>query len=124
MTRTGKMLLAGLLLAGSGAFTAEAGETTTVVYRPIQGLSHHVGSKLVAGYFQQKDGACALSLFLAESTGEDTVPSASHVLLKVAPGENIKLNAVEGDPLEIKCGAEGATLEVKGGSVPARFASR
>ena len=67
MTRTGKVLLSGLLFAAAGAFTAQAAESDAAVYRPTQGLNHRFGSKLAVGYFLQKDGACALSIFLTEN---------------------------------------------------------
>ncbi len=124
MTRTGKVLLSGLLLAAAGAFTAQAAESDVAVYRPAQGLNHRFGSKLAVGYFLQKDGACAVSIFLTENVDEGTPPSASRLQVKVAPGDNVKLNSVEGKSLEIKCGAEGATLEVKGGTVQNQYASR
>ena len=125
MTRTGKVLLGGLLFAVAGAFTAQAAESVAAIYRQAQGLNHRFGSKLAVGYFLQKDGACALSIFLTENVDEGTPPpSASRLQVKVAPGENFKLNSVEGKSLEIKCGAGGATLEVKGGTVQSQYASR
>ena len=125
MTRTGKVLLSGLLFAAVGAFTAQAAESDAAVYRPTQGLNHRFGSKLAVGYFLQKDGACALSIFLTENADEGTAPpSASRLQVKVAPGEDIKLNSVEGKSLEFKCGAGAATLEVKGGTVQNQYASR
>ena len=125
MTRTGKVLLSGLLFAAVGAFTAEAGEHDAAVYRPTQGLNHRFGSKLAVGYFLQKDGACALSIFLTENADEGMAPPpASRLQVKVAPGEDVKLNSVEGKSLELKCGAGAATLEVKGGTVQNQYASR
>jgi hypothetical protein len=44
--------------------------------------------------------------------------------VKVTPGDSVKLNSAEGQALEIKCGDGGTALEVKGGSIPARYASR
>ena len=124
MTRTGKVLLSSLLFAAAGAFTAQAAESDAAVYRPAQGLNHRFGSKLAVGYFLQKDGACALSIFLTENAEEGTPPSASRLLVKVAPGENVKLNSVEGKSLEIKCGAAGATLEVRSSTVQNQYAAR
>ncbi len=124
MMGMGKVLLSGLLFAAAGAFAAQAAELEAAVYRPAQGLTHSFGSKLAVGYFLQKDGACALNIFLTENTGDATAPSASRLQVKVAPGESVKLNSAEGKSLEIKCGAEGATLEVKGGSFQNQFALR
>jgi hypothetical protein len=119
-----KILLSALLFASAGAVNAGATDINSRVYRPIEDLSYNFGSKLAVGYFLQKDGACALNLFLAENTGDDTGPSAARLQFKVAPAETIKINSVEGQALEIKCGDAGATLEVRGGSIPARYVSR
>jgi hypothetical protein len=124
MTRTGKVLLSGVLFVVAGTFAAQAADSVAAVYRPAQGLTHRFGSKLAVGYFLQKDGGCALSVFLTENTEDSTPPSASRLQVKVAAGESVKLNSVEGKSLEIKCGAEGATLEVKGGTTQNLYASR
>jgi hypothetical protein len=118
------ILLSALLFASASAANAGATDINSRVYRPIEGLSYNFGSKLAVGYFLQKDGTCALNLFLAENTGDDTGPSAARLQFKVAPAESIKINSVEGQALEIKCGDGGATLEVRGGSIPARYVSR
>ena len=77
------------------------------------------------GYFLRKDGACALNIFLTENADEGkAAPSASRLQVKVAPGENVKLNSVEGRSVEFKCGAGAATLEVKRGTVQNQYASR
>ncbi len=111
MKSTGKVLVSVLLFAGAGGIAAEAAGSEAAIYHPAQGLSYRFGSKLAAGFFLQRDGACALSIFLAENAKEDMPPSRLQV--KVAPGDNVKLNSTEGAVLEIKCGAQGATMEVK-----------
>jgi hypothetical protein len=116
--------LAALLFAGAGVFNARATDTDSRVYRPTEGWSYNFGSKLAVGYFQQKDGACALDIFLAENTWEGAGPAAARLRAKVAPQESVKLNAAEGQALEIKCGDAAATLEVRGGSVQARYVQR
>jgi hypothetical protein len=120
----GKVLAAGLIVSGAGLFSANAAEKKLAVYRPVQGLSYKFGSKIAVGYYTQQDGVCALNMFLAEGAGDDAGPSAARVQFKVAPGDNVKLFSTEGEALEIKCGADAASLEVMGGSSPARYASR
>jgi hypothetical protein len=119
-----KLLLSVLLLAGAGTLDAGATETNSRVYRPVEGLSYNFGSKLAVGYFTQKDGACALNLLLAENTGDDTGPPAARLQVKVAPQQSVKINSAEGQAVDIKCGEGAATLEVRAGSIPARYARR
>ncbi len=115
----GALLFAGAALLSTGAAAGDAG-----LYRPAQGLSHVFGSKHAVGYFLQRNGACAVNLFLAENTGEDAGPSASRLQLTVMPGDNVKLSSAEGQTIEMKCGDGAATLEVKAGSVSTRYVSR
>jgi hypothetical protein len=94
------------------------------IYRPAQGLSYPLGSKLAVGYFLQNDGVCTVNLFVAENTGDNTGPAASRLRFKLPPAEHFILDSVEGQALELKCGADAATLEVERGSAPAKFVSR
>jgi hypothetical protein len=123
-TGSRKVLGGALLLAGAALLNSSAAAEKMAMYRPAQGLSHVFGSKHAVGYFLQKDGACAIDLFLAEHTGEEPGPSASRVQFKVEPGEAFKLGSAEGQILEVKCGANASTLEVKAGGAPAKYFSR
>jgi hypothetical protein len=124
MTKLPGIAALDLLLAGAGTVNAGAADTNSRVYRPVEGLSYNFGSKLAVRYFLQKDGACALNLFLADNTGDSAGPSAARLQVKVAPEESVKLTAAEGLAVEIKCGNGAATLEVSGESIPARYAER
>ena len=119
-----KGLAGALLFAGAAFLSNGAAAGDADLYRPAQGLSHFFGSKHAVGYFLQKNGACAVNLFLAENAGEDAGPSASRLELTVMPGDNVKLSSVEGQTIEMKCGDGAATLEVKAGSVSSRYVSR
>ena len=122
--RVGRILLSALLIAAAGALAAQAAEGGVAEYLPVQGLNHRFGSKLAVGYFLQKDGACALNIFLTENADAGIAPSAARLRVTVAPGENIQLNSDEGSSLEMKCGPGGATLEVKSVTGQKKLASR
>jgi hypothetical protein len=124
MKHAGKAVLGGVLFAAAGILSAQAEENNSSIYRSAQGLSHRFGSKLAAGYFIQKDGACALNLFLTENVEYTDTLSASHVKFDVVPGQKIVLNSTEGNALEIKCGAQAATLEVTSSRLSQKFAAR
>jgi hypothetical protein len=123
MTKLSKMFGA-LACASLSLFSAQAEASETGIYRPVQSISYTYGSKIAVGYFLQKDGACMISLFLTENTGDDTSPAPSRLQLKLAPAGSLVLNSGQGHVLELMCGAGAATLEVKPISVPARFVSR
>ncbi len=122
MTGFTKLLLGALVLAGAGSMSAQAAEVS--VYHPAQGLSYRFGSKSAVGYFLQQEGSCALSIFVSENAEDNVPPSAARLQFTVAPGSKVKLNSAEGKGLEIKCGAEGATLEVTGGNGRRQVVSR
>jgi hypothetical protein len=122
MRSVGKLVLGALAPLAAGTFSATAGELNPSIYRPAQALTVSFGSKIAAGYFLQKEGACAVNIFVTENTGDGGGPSASRLQVKVAPGENVRLHSVEGQPVEFKCGAKAATLEVKGGAAPRQAA--
>jgi hypothetical protein len=124
MTGSRKVLGGALLFAGAALLSSPAAASEVAMYQPAQGLSHVFGSKHAVGYFLQKDGACALNVFLAENTGEEAGPAASWLKMKVLPGEGLKLTSAEGQTIEIKCGANASTLEVKAGSVSSKYVSR
>ena len=77
-----------------------------------------------AGYFLQKDAACSMNLFLTEYNEDGASPAASRLQVKVAGGETVRLNSAGGDALEVKCGAGGATLEVRSAARPGQYATR
>ena len=104
------ILLSALLFASASAANAGATDINSRVYRPIEGLSYNFGSKLAVGYFLQKDGTCALNLFLAENTGDDTGPSAARLQFKVAPGRASKLIRLKGRPLKSNAETEAQLL--------------
>jgi hypothetical protein len=124
MHNVGRLALAGLASLAATTFSAGAAERNPSIYRPAQAVTLSFGSKIAAGYFLEKEGVCAVSVFVAENTGDSSGPSASRLQVKVAPGENVRLNSVEGQAVEFKCGAGAATLEVKGGAAPSHFVSR
>jgi hypothetical protein len=124
MHSMGKSVLGGLASLAAGTFGASAGELNSSIYRPAQAVTLSFGSKIAAGYFLEKEGACAVNIFVAENTGDNSGPSASRLQVKVVPGENVRLISVEGRAVEFKCGAKAATLEVTGGATPRQSASR
>lgn len=95
------------------------------VYKPDQGIIESFGSKHAVGYFAPKDGACAMTLFLAETAPEgESVPSAARVKLTVKPGDRAELGAVEGQSIELVCGTNAATVEVHRGSFKAAYVTQ
>jgi hypothetical protein len=124
MTGSRKVLGGALLFAGAALLNSPAAAAEVAMYQPAQGLSHVFGSKHAVGYFLQKDGACALDVFVTENAGEETGPSASRLKMKMLPGEGLELTSAEGQTIEIKCGANASTVEVRAGTALTKYVSR
>lgn len=54
------------MAAVNGAMPANAGGKSVYNVTPLKGVTLTVGPKRAIGYFQQKDGACHLTLMLAD----------------------------------------------------------
>jgi hypothetical protein len=115
--------IAGVAVAGVVAGGARAEKKAALdVYKPAQGIVETFGSKHTIGYFVQKDGACAMTLFLAEAAADgESVPASARVRLNVKAGDKAELGAVEGQSLELTCGTDAASVEVRHGSFKAAY---
>ena len=111
--------LAGLVVGGVVFRGGQAGAVVTpnaVVFKPAQAISQYFGSKHAVGYFLQQGGTCAMTVFLSEDTDGRTSPTATRVKFTVKPGEKAEFGSVETQTLEVTCGTDAATVEVRNGS--------
>jgi hypothetical protein len=115
------MALVGAVVGGARAERQAAGD----VYKPAQGIIETFGSKHAVGYFAQQEGACAMTLFLAEATNDgERVPTAARVKLNVKAGDKAELGSVEGQSVELVCGTDAATVEVRHGAFKAAYVTQ
>jgi hypothetical protein len=112
-----KTLAAAALLAAlaiSAAPATQAGQEPAIrSFAAKQAISYSFGSKRAVGYFAAQDGACALTVFLAETDDGHVAPSATKLTVTVKPGDSTQLASVEGQGIEVTCGAEAASVEVR-----------
>jgi hypothetical protein len=113
------LTVAGVMLSGSNAGAALV--TAAATYKPAQAISHYFGSKHAVGYFQQKDGQCAMTILISEDTDGRTSPSATRLRMNVKPGEKVELQSIETQTLEVSCGTDAATVEVRSGSFQSTY---
>jgi hypothetical protein len=85
------------------------------IYRSAQAISYELGSKRAVGYFVSHNGACQLTLMIAEAVDVDIAPStsAARLSLSMLPGQSTALASVEGHSLALTCGAGGETMTVR-----------
>jgi hypothetical protein len=113
--------LVAAIAGGARAEKQAAGDA----YKPAQGIIEAFGSKQAIGYFAQKDGSCAVTLFLSEVSSEgERVPTAARVRMNVKAGDKAELGAVEGQALEIACSADAASVEVRRAGFKAAYVTQ
>ncbi len=111
--------LAGLAAGGVMFRGGQAAAVTTPgasVYKPAQAITHYFGSKHAVGYFLQSSGTCAMTIFVSEDADGRTSPSATRMRFSLRPGEKAEFGSVETQTLEVTCGTDAATVEVRNGT--------
>ncbi|MGH6927725.1 MAG: hypothetical protein ACREEV_05365 [Dongiaceae bacterium] len=115
-------ILGTIMIASVGAVAAvatnaapAAGDQAT--YKPMQSISHDLGSKSAIGYFLREAGECQIVLMIAENTDPEAgpMPSAARLRLALQPGQAAGLDSEEGRSIDLTCGAGAATLTVRSG---------
>jgi hypothetical protein len=106
-----------LYLAAPAALGGSPAAEDQAWYQPIQSLSYVFGSKSTSGYFEQRSGACFVTLMITEkSDAEAPLPlSPTRARLILYPGETAGLDSEEGRSLNLTCGEAAATLLVTTG---------
>jgi hypothetical protein len=116
-------LIAGFVVAAAPA--AEAGpDAGARSFGVTQAISYSFGSKRAVGYFAAQDGACALTMFLAEAEDGHVAPSATRLTFVVKPGDSAQLASAEGQGLEVKCTPGAGSVEVRQTALRAALATQ
>jgi hypothetical protein len=108
------LVTGGLAVAAAAPATDSRAHADEATFRPLQALTYTLGSKQAVGYFEQKDGQCALTLMIAEALAptSETALSAARVKLTMLPGQITDLASEEGQSIAITCGSYGGTVNV------------
>ena len=116
VTRSFAALALGCLTATLAADAAAAAQRnrTTEAYRAAQAISYQLASKRAVGYFVRQNGACHVTLMIAEAVDPDVAQSTSAARLSLAmmPGQKASLASEEGESLELTCGSGAETVLV------------
>ena len=109
----GAVMIAGVAaVAAVASNAAPAGDQAT--YKPMQSISHDLGSKSAIGYFLRESGECRIVLMIAEKADPEAgpMPSAARLRLALRPGQGAGLDSADGRSIDLACGDEAATLTV------------
>lgn len=104
------------MLAGSalvGPASAESQSMTT--FKPLHGISVHVGSKHAVGYFQAANGVCELTLVVGEEPkGEEVVAQTpARFRASIEAGQHARFDTGEGKELAFYCGPAATAMSVE-----------
>jgi hypothetical protein len=94
----------------TGASVSAASESATIAFKPLHGVSLHVGSKHAVGYFEAENSVCRLTLVVGEEMKGDEVltQTPARFCATIAAGQNFRFDTGEGKELRFHC-ASGAT---------------
>lgn len=94
-----------VLSSAAGALSAQAES-----FKPLQGVSLHMGTKHAVGYYVADSGVCQLTLVVGDEIQEDALPVTGSARFRAAvgAGKTARIDTGNGRELEFRC-APGAT---------------
>ena len=99
-------------LAGAANAASEEG---TVQFKPLHGVSMHLGAKHAVGYFVTDHGVCQLTLVVGDEIREDDVlPATVSARFRAAvdAGRTARFDTGSGTELQFTCGPEATAMSV------------
>ena len=105
-------MLAGFTSIGANSAAAEPSQKT---FKPLHGISVHVGSKHAVGYYQAEGGVCELTLVVGEEPGAEEVLAVTPTRFRasVKAGQHVRFDAGEGKELAFYCGKAATAMSVE-----------
>ncbi len=99
-------------LVGMGSAVAD---TSTNSFKPLQGVSLHLGSKHAIGYFVKGDNVCQLTLVVGEEPVGEDIPAVTPARFSAAieAGRSARFDTGSGTALEFGCAPSAATMTVE-----------
>lgn len=97
-------------LAGSVGAVAE----DAVNFKPLQGVSLHLGSKHAVGYYVADSGTCQLTLVVGDEIRGDELPTTASARFRavVDAGRTARLDTGSGTELQFTCGPAATAMSV------------
>ena len=117
MSAISKGAIVAAMLAGFTSIGANsaASEPTQKTFKPLHGISLHVGSKHAVGYFQPVSGVCQLTLVVGEEPGEDAISAVTPTRFRasVKAGQHVRFDTGEGKELAFYCAQSASAMSVQ-----------
>jgi hypothetical protein len=104
-------MLAGFTALGVQSATAD---DTAKTFKPLHGISLHVGSKHAVGYFVPTNGVCELTLVVGEEPAENIpVVTPTRFRASVKAGQHARFDTGEGKELAFHCAQSATAMTVQ-----------
>ena len=105
-------MLAGFTALGVQSATAD---DTAKTFKPLHGISLHVGSKHAVGYFVPTNGVCELTLVVGEEPSENEVAflTPTRFRASVKAGQHARFDTGEGKELAFHCAQSATAMTVQ-----------
>lgn len=109
--------IAAAMLAGFTAFAVQnaTADDGTKTFKPLHGISLHIGTKHAVGYFVPTDGVCELTVVVGEEPSEDGVLSVAPTRFRasVKAGQRARFDTGEGKELAFHCAQSATAMTVQ-----------
>jgi hypothetical protein len=105
-------MLAGFTALGVQSATAD---DTAKTFKPLHGISLHVGSKHAVGYFVPTNGVCELTLVVGEEPADEgiVVVAPTRFRASVKAGQHARFDTGEGKELAFHCAQSATAMTVQ-----------
>jgi hypothetical protein len=117
MSAISKGAIVAAMLAGFTALAVQSAtaDDTAKTFKPLHGISLHVGSKHAVGYFQPVRGVCQLTLVVGEEPGEDAISAVTPTRFRasVKAGQHARFDTGEGKELTFYCAQSATAMSVE-----------
>jgi hypothetical protein len=116
MSAIKKSAIVAAMLAGFTSIGVEsAASEPSKTFKPLHGISLHVGSKHAVGYFSPEAGVCELTLVVGEEPVGDAilVTTPARFRASVKAGQHVRFDTGEGKELAFYCGPAAAAMSVE-----------
>ncbi len=115
MSKLASVLLFSGLAVAHGAAPVSAGGATALHVAPLKGITLSVGPKRAIGYYAAAEGACNLTLMIADaySDGRDVATEPVRVNTVIRAGTTTQIDTLAGKSLAFSCATGAITMTVQ-----------
>lgn len=117
MSTIKKGAIVAAMLAGSASIGVDsaASQSSKTEFKPLHGISLHVGSKHAVGYYQADKGVCELTLVVGEEPRAEEVVAQTPARFRAAieAGQHARFDTGEGKELAFYCAPGAVAMSVE-----------